>query len=55
VPLALYFVWSPRKASEHPSAPSALGLLVVIGSALVLVAGILGSELFLTRISILAP
>src|SRR5437667_12109547 len=54
VPLALYFVWERReKLRNIPVAPSALGLIVVAGSVAVLIAGILGSELFLTRISIL--
>jgi exosortase len=54
VPLALYFVWERReKLRSIPLAPSALGLVVVLGSVAVLIAGILGSELFLTRISIL--
>lgn len=54
VPLALYFVWERReKLRKIPVAPSALGLVVVFGSVAVLIAGILGSELFLTRISIL--
>lgn len=54
VPLALYFVWERReKLRKIPVAPSALGLVVVLGSVAVLVAGILGSELFLMRISIL--
>ena len=53
-PLALYFVWERReKLQKIPVAPSALGLVVVLASVAVLVAGILGSELFLTRISIL--
>jgi exosortase len=54
VPLALYFVWERRaKLRKIPVAPSAFGLVVVLGSVAVLIAGILGSELFLTRISIL--
>jgi exosortase len=54
VPLALYFVWERReKLRNIPVAPSAFGLVVVVGSVAVLIAGILGSELFLTRISIL--
>jgi exosortase len=54
VPLALYFVWERReKLRKIPIAPSTLGLVVVLGSVAVLIAGILGSELFLTRISIL--
>jgi exosortase len=54
VPLALYFVWERReKLRTIPLAPSVLGLVLVLGSVAVLIAGILGSELFLTRISIL--
>jgi exosortase len=54
VPLALYFVWERReKLRKIPVTPSAAGLLFVLGSVIVLIAGILGSELFLTRISIL--
>jgi exosortase len=54
VPLVLYFVWERReKLRKIPAAPSALGFVVVLGSVAVLIAGILGSELFLTRISIL--
>jgi exosortase len=54
VPLALYFVWERReKLRKIPAAPSALGFVVVLGSVAVLIAGILGSELFLMRISIL--
>lgn len=54
VPLALYFVWERREKLRSISvAPSGLGLVVVLGSVGVLIAGILGSELFLTRISIL--
>jgi len=53
VPLALYFVWERReKLRKIPVAPSALGFVVVLASVAVLIAGILGSELFLTRISI---
>lgn len=54
VPLAAYFVrerWTRlTSATRHPSA---LGLLVVGGSLALLVAGTLGAELFLTRISII--
>jgi exosortase len=54
VPLALYFVWERREKLRNIAlAPSALGLVIVFGSVVVLIAGILGSELFLTRISIL--
>ena len=54
VPLALYFVWERReKLRKIPVTPNAFGLVFVLGSVALLIAGILGSELFLTRISIL--
>jgi exosortase len=54
VPLALFFVWQ-RRASlvALPLRPSAVGLVVIAASLGVLAAGVLGSELFLTRISML--
>jgi exosortase A len=53
VPIAAYFIWDQRgRLAAAKSQPSLFGLVVVIGSALVLAAGILGAELFLTRISI---
>ena len=54
VPLALYLAWERRarfQASEIR--PSVFGLVVVAGSLLLLTAGILGSELFTTRVSII--
>jgi len=52
-PIALYFAWERRdKFLSVPKKPAAAGIVVVIGSILVLLTGILGSELFLTRISI---
>jgi exosortase len=54
VPIALYFVWERKERLRSTiQSPSSLGLVVVLGSLAILVAGILGSELFLTRISIL--
>jgi len=54
VPIALYFAWERRhKLKAAVQKPSVLGLIVVVGSIAVLLAGILGSELFLTRISII--
>jgi exosortase len=54
IPIALYFVWERRKKlREAALASSAWGLAVVLGSMAALLAGILGSELFLTRISLL--
>jgi exosortase len=53
VPIAVYFAWERRERLKAAAqTPSVLGLVVVIGSIAVLLAGILGSELFLTRISI---
>jgi len=54
VPIAAYFAWERRDRLKAIAAkPSMLGLVVVLGSIGVLLAGILGSELFLTRISII--
>ncbi|MFN7985589.1 MAG: exosortase A [Vicinamibacterales bacterium] len=54
VPLAMYFAWERRKtlASAAP-APSLAGLFVLAGSLALLVAGTLGAELFVSRISML--
>jgi exosortase len=54
VPIAVYFAWERRQrliSASHQ--PSVLGLVVLIGSLLTLVAGILGAELFLTRVSMI--
>jgi exosortase len=54
VPIALYFAWERRdRLMEAPIKPNMLGLIAVILSVIVLAAGELGAELFLTRISIL--
>jgi exosortase len=54
VPIAFYFAWERRQAlKDAVSKPSMLGLAVIIGSLMVLVAGKLGAELFLTRISMI--
>jgi exosortase len=54
LPIALYFVWERRrKLLAMTPAPSSLGLVVVVGSIATLVAGVLGAELFLTRVSII--
>lgn len=53
VPLALYFAWERRPAIlSVPQRPSLLGLVVVAGSLVMLVGGLLGAELFLSRVSI---
>jgi exosortase len=54
VPLALYFAWERRgKIVSTPITPSLLGPVVVAGSLFLLIAGLLGAELFLSRVSIL--
>jgi exosortase len=54
VPLAAYFAWERRRRFlAAPSHPSANGLVVVIGSIGLLAAGVIGAEMFITRISIL--
>lgn len=54
VPLALYFVWERRKRlAAAPCAPSWLGLPVVLGGLALLVAGVLGAELFTARFSLI--
>src|SRR4051812_34108862 len=53
VPIALYFAWERRaQLQAATSRPSVLGLVLVLGSVVTLIAGVLGAELFLTRISI---
>ena len=54
VPIAAYLAWERRArlASAVPR-PSMLGLLVALGSLATLVAGLLGAELFLTRVSLI--
>ena len=54
VPLALYFAWERRqRIAATPIRPSLFGLVIVAGSLFLLVAGLLGAELFLSRVSIL--
>jgi exosortase len=54
IPIALYFVWERRnRLKEAANNPSSWGLGIVLGSMAMLLAGILGSEQFLMRISIL--
>lgn len=54
VPLALYFVWERRSRilALQPN-PTWFGLVVFAGGIFVLLAGVLGSELFLSRVSLL--
>ena len=52
-PLAAYFAWERRHLlAGAPSRPSIVGLFLVAASLVVLLAGLLGAELFLTRVSL---
>ena len=54
IPIALYFVWERRqRLSAAPFAPSAIGLVFLAAGIAVLLAGLWGSELFLSRIALL--
>lgn len=54
VPLALYFAWERRAAlASAPLKPGWFGAVVIAGSLAVWAAGILGAELFLTRVSMI--
>lgn len=54
VPLAIYFAWQRKDAiAAAPVRPSMLGAVIVAGGLFLLVAGLLGAELFLSRVSIL--
>jgi exosortase len=53
-PLALYFAWERREAlALAPVRPGALGALLILGSLGMWAAGLLGAELFLTRVSLI--
>ncbi len=53
VPFALYFAWEKRQAlSAAPMRPNIAGLALLSASLVVLLAGLLGAELFLTRVSL---
>lgn len=52
VPMAVYFAWERReKVLAAPVRGNLMGIAVILGALVTLVFGILGSELFLTRIS----
>ena len=54
IPLAAFFVWERRHAlAARPVKPSVWGLFAIVASMGVLLAGLLGAELFLSRVSIL--
>ena len=54
LPLAIYFAWERRTAlAAAPVRRGMAGLLLMVGSLGIWAAGLLGSELFLTRISLI--
>lgn len=54
LPVALFFAWERRaRLQAAPPRPAAVGWLIVVGSLVVLATGLIGAELFLTRISML--
>jgi exosortase len=54
VPVALYFVWERRaRLAALPVRPSWIGLLIVAAGIGLLLAGLLGAELFVSRVSML--
>ena len=54
VPIAAYLVWERRtRLTSEPIKPSAFGLVILGGSLATLGAGILGAELFLSRVSMI--
>jgi exosortase len=53
-PIAAYLAWERRKKfAAAPTGSSLAGLLLVLGSVFVLAVGVLGIELFLTRVSLI--
>ena len=54
IPIALYFVWERRqKLAAVPVQPSWFGLVFIAGGLLILLAGLWGSELFLSRVAMI--
>jgi exosortase len=53
IPLAAYLAWERRaRLLETPAIPSWFGMVVFAGGIMLLLAGLLGSELFVSRVSI---
>lgn len=53
-PLAIYFAWERRRAlAALPVQPSWLGVFVIAASLMLFIAGSLGAELFLSRVSLI--
>ena len=54
IPIALYFVWERRdRLAAAPIEPSSWGLTLLLLGVLILLAGLWGSELFLSRIALI--
>jgi exosortase len=54
LPLAAYFVWERRgRLGELTFLPANVGAAILLGGLLLLLAGLFGAELFLTRVSLL--
>jgi exosortase len=54
LPLALYFAWERRdRLAAAPRYANAAGLALIVGSLLIRLAGVLGSDIFLTRVSLI--
>jgi exosortase len=54
LPISLYFVWKNRRRYRSAKLePSLLGLIMVLGSLAVLFAGVLGADIFMTRITLI--
>lgn len=55
IPIAAYLAWERRrKFAETPKHPSTIGVFILIGGLAMLLAGILGAEVFTTEVSMLA-
>jgi len=52
IPIAAYFAWERRAAMAQANQPTNAGMLVVLTGLAMLVAGLLGAELFLTRLAV---
>jgi exosortase A len=53
-PLAAYLIWERRhRLAASPPSGSALGLVIVAGSTVLYLIGLLGAELFLSRVALL--
>jgi exosortase len=54
IPFALYFAWQQRRAlAIAPTQARSLGLVLVVASLFMMLAGLLAAELFLTRVSLI--